>query len=115
MTARQAGRGSAALLLAVAGLAAEGCGPPTSGRPVGELWTELCAGCHAADGTGVPARRGLDPGVDLRRSEVVRAGDRGLVFQRIANGTVLMPGFGHKLPQGDLELLTEFVLNLPRE
>ncbi|KAB2965300.1 MAG: cytochrome c [Thermoanaerobaculia bacterium] len=105
----------AGLLLAAGALVLSACGPPTSGRPVADLWQELCAGCHAADGSGVRARRGLDPGVDLRRSEMIRRNDRGLVFQRIARGYAAMPGFGHKLPQGDLEMLTQFVMQLPRE
>ena len=40
------------------------------------------------------------------RSSCPRAGDAGLVFQRIAYGYGTMPGFAHKLERGDLEMLT---------
>ena len=95
-----------------AGAALVACGPPTSGKPVGELWREQCSQCHAEDGRGLPAWRGLAPRVDLTASELVREDARGLVFQRIAYGYGSMPGFGHKLERGDLELLTQFVFDL---
>jgi mono/diheme cytochrome c family protein len=79
---------------------------------VGELWSEHCASCHGANGHGVPARRGLEPRSDLRRSEMIAAGDRGLIFQRIAYGYATMPGFAHKLERGDIELLVEFAAEL---
>lgn len=91
------------------------CGPPTSGIPVGELWADNCVRCHAEDGRGVRAQRGLDPKLDLVASELVRGGDRGLVYQRIAWGYAGMPGFAHKLERGDLELLTQYVLDLAEE
>jgi len=108
------GRFAAALggLLAFA-LAA--CGPPTSGIPVAELWSANCVRCHAEDGRGVRAQRALDPKLDLVASDVVRGGERGLVYQRIAWGYAGMPGFAHKLEQGDLELLTQYVLDLAKE
>jgi mono/diheme cytochrome c family protein len=89
-----------------------GCGSPRSGVPASELWSEHCASCHGADGRGVPARRGLEPRVDLRRSEMLAAGDRGLAFQRVAYGYATMPGFAHKLERGDIELLVEFAAEL---
>ena len=101
--------GLAALALATA------CAPPTSGIPVAELWATNCARCHAQDGRGVAALRTLDPKLDLLASELVRGGERGLVYQRIAWGYAGMPGFAHKLEQGDLELLTQFVLDLAKE
>jgi mono/diheme cytochrome c family protein len=100
----------AALLVASAA-----CGPPTSGKPVEELWAEHCQRCHAADGSGNPAQKGLDPGVDLRASKLVAAQARGLVYQRIAYGYQNMPGYRHKLELGDLQMLTEFVLGLEKE
>lgn len=91
------------------------CGPPTSGIPVAELWSANCVRCHADDGRGVRAQRALDPKLDLVASELVQRGERGLVYQRIAWGYAGMPGFAHKLEQGDLELLTQFVLDLAKE
>jgi hypothetical protein len=101
--------GFAALALAT------GCAPPTSGTPVSELWAANCARCHAQDGRGVAALRALDPRLDLVGSELVSRRERGLVYQRIAWGYAGMPGFSHKLEQGDLELLTEYVLDLAKE
>jgi mono/diheme cytochrome c family protein len=103
--------GALAALLA----ASVGCGPPTSGKTVEELWTEHCQKCHGADGSGNPAQRALDPGVDLTASKLVAARARGLVYQRIAYGYQAMPGYRHKLELGDLQMLTEFVLGLQEE
>lgn len=104
-----------ALALVLLGAAcALGCDSPRSGVPATELWAEHCASCHGADGRGVPARRGLEPRVDLRRSEMIAAGDSGLVFQRIAYGYATMPGFAHKLERGDIELLVELVAELAK-
>ena len=111
-SSRRDGAGSARRLALAAGAALVACGPPTSGKPVGELWREQCSQCHAEDGRGVAAWKGLAPRVDLTASELVRANARGLVFQRIAYGYGSMPGFGHKLERGDLELLTQFVFDL---
>lgn len=101
--------GLAALALATA------CAPRTSGVPVAELWAANCARCHAQDGRGVAALRALDPKLDLVASELVTRRERGLVYQRIAWGYAGMPGFAHKLEPGDLELLTQFVLDLAKE
>ena len=108
-------RAGGALLAAGVGLALAGCGPPSSGLSAGELWHEHCLRCHGADGSGRALQRELDPGLDLTASRMVAARARGLVFQRIAYGYAGMPGFAHKLEQGDLELLTDFVLRLHRE
>lgn len=108
-TRRAASR--AAALLALAGAAAA-CGPPTSGKPVAELWSENCAQCHGAEGTGHPGWKGTDPKVDLTVSALARQDARGLIFQRIAYGYGTMPGFAHKLERGDLELLTQYVVEL---
>ena len=99
----------AILALTLAGAA---CGPPTSGIPVEELWSEHCQRCHGADGGGNPAQKGLDPEVDLLSSKMVANGTRGLIYQRIAYGYQAMPAFRHKLEQGDLEMLAQFVLDL---
>jgi mono/diheme cytochrome c family protein len=111
MTAARRG----AWLLAGAVAAAAACGPPTSGKSAQELWSEHCVRCHGEDGSGNPAQRGLDPRIDLLASKLVRGGAKGLIFQRIAYGYAAMPGFAHKLEQGDLELLVDFVLRLDGE
>lgn len=101
----------AALVLPLgAGLAA--CGAPTSGLTVEQLWREHCVSCHGADGRGSPARRGIEPRVDLTRSELVAGATRGTLYQRIAYGYATMPGFSHKLERGDIEMLVEWVLEL---
>jgi mono/diheme cytochrome c family protein len=112
---RRLARRAAALAALACGAAALGCGSPTSGKPVAELWREQCAQCHGDDGRGKPAWKALDPKVDLAGSQLVRGGARGLVFQRIAYGYGAMPGFGHKLERGDLEMLTAFVFDLNRQ
>ncbi len=99
----------AAALLPLA-CAVAGCGPPTSGVAVETLWVEHCQRCHAADGRGDPAQLALEPRLDLTASAMVRAGDRGLVFQRIAYGYATMPGFAHKLERGDVEMLAAHTL-----
>ena len=93
-------------------LATLGCGPETSGVPVAELWSQHCSSCHGEDGRGHPARRRLEPRLDLSRSPMVEGRSRGLIFQRIAYGYATMPGFAHKLPQGDMEQLAGFVERL---
>lgn len=97
----------AALAAVLAALAA--CGPERSGASAEQLWREQCARCHGDDGLGTRAIRGLEPKLDLSRSAMVARRDRRQIYQRIANGYLTMPGFAHKLPQGDIELLVEFV------
>ena len=104
---------SGVTLPAILALAVAACGPETSSAPVEGLWSEHCAACHGADGSGVPARRGLEPRLDLRRSGMLRpGGSPGLVFQRIAYGYSTMPGFAHKLSRGDIERLAKFTAEL---
>jgi mono/diheme cytochrome c family protein len=95
--------------LAAALLVLAGCGPERSGATAEQLWEEHCARCHGADGLGTRALRGLEPKLDLSRSAMVTSRNRRRIYQRIAQGQVTMPGFAHKLPQGDIELLVEFV------
>jgi mono/diheme cytochrome c family protein len=91
------------------------CGPPTSGLSARELWQRHCARCHGEDGRGAAAQRGIDPGLDLTRSQLVANRERGALFRSIAYGQGGMPGFGHKLERGDVELLVDYVLRLHRE
>jgi mono/diheme cytochrome c family protein len=102
-------RRAAATGLAAALVALAACGPERSGASVEELWQAHCARCHGEDGRGLRALRGLEPGLDLTRSAMVSSRDRRRLYRRIAAGSGTMPGFSHKLPQGDLELLVEFV------
>lgn len=96
-----------ALAAALSALAA--CGAERSGESAEVLWQKHCSSCHGEDGRGVRALRGLTPRLDLSRSGMVASRARGLIYQRIAFGYGTMPGYSHKLPQGDLELLAEFV------
>ncbi len=95
-------------------LAALACGPSTSGLPAEQLWSQHCQSCHGADGRGVPARRGLEPALDLKRSQLLEGRGRNLGYQRVAYGYGAMPGFVHKLPQGDLELLVQHAASLAK-
>lgn len=103
------------LALAGVALAVSGCGAIGSGTPVSELWASNCQRCHGEDGRGVPALRGIDPALDLSRSRMVSKGDRTEVRRVIAVGDLSMPGFGHRLPNGDVNALVDFVLQMSRE
>lgn len=105
----------AATALLGAALVAAGCGNVGSGTPAAELWKENCQRCHGVDGRGVPALRGVEPELDLTRSRNVREGRRTEVRRAIAAGDVRMPGFGHRLPNGDVEELVDLVLEMGRE
>ena len=87
-----------------------GCAPSPNSESARQLYASQCASCHADDGRGVPARRGLEPRLDLTRSKLVVNREKGLIYQRIAFGYLTMPGFAHKLSQDELELLAEYVL-----
>jgi mono/diheme cytochrome c family protein len=88
------------------------CGPERSGASADDLWRRECVNCHGEDGRGHPARRRLEPQLDLTASPMVRNRSRGLIFQRIAYGYSTMPGFVHRMPQGDIEALVDFVERL---
>ena len=106
-----AGRASFALAaLPALAAALAGCAPSPNSESARQLYASQCASCHADDGRGVPARRGLEPRLDLTRSKLVVDRDKGLIYQRVAFGYLTMPGFAHKLSQSDLELLAEYVL-----
>ena len=87
-----------------------GCAPSPNSESARQLYASQCASCHADDGRGVPARRGLEPRLDLTRSTLVAGREKGLIYPRIAFGYLTMPGFAHKLSQDELELLAEHVL-----
>jgi len=97
---------AAGLCAALAGSGCRGHGPSAAAAA---LYVKNCASCHAEDGRGVPARRGLEPRLDLSRSKMLAKGDRGLTSQRIAWGYNTMPGFAHKLTPGEIEDLVAFV------
>jgi len=98
-----------------AAIAVSGCGPIGSGTPVAELWETNCQRCHGEDGRGVRALRSVEPELDLSRSRSVREGRRAEIRRVISAGDVRMPGFGHRLPNGDVEALVDFVLEMSRE
>jgi len=105
----------AAAVLFGAAMTLSGCGPIGSGAPVSELWEAHCQRCHGVDGRGVPALRGVEPELDLTKSRMVRRGRRAEIRRIIAAGDVRMPGFGHRLPNGDVEALVDLVLSMSRE
>ncbi len=94
-------------------LAADACGPPTSGKSAGALYDEHCVRCHGADGRGDPRALTLAPNSDLARSALVRKRARGPIYLRISQGYGSMPAFSHKLERGDIDLLVDYVLELP--
>ena len=98
-----------------AALAAAGCGGFGSGTPVTEIWEANCQRCHGVDGRGVPALRGVEPELDLTKSRNVREARRTEIRRIIAAGDIHMPGFGHRLPNGDLEELVDLVVRMGRE
>lgn len=103
----------AAILLAAVLVPMAACGPPTSGQSAVELYTEHCARCHGEAGHGDPRALALTPGADLGRSAIVRSRARGRIFLRISQGYGSMPAFSHKLERGDIDLLVDYVLELP--
>ena len=110
----RAGFSSATLPLAALALAgATACRPPGAGESAARLYVAECARCHAEDGSGLPARRGLEPRLDLTRSSMVAQRESSLLFQRIAYGYGTMPGFAHKLSRHDLEEVVAYVERFP--
>lgn len=101
---------ASAITLAITTVA---CGPPTSGKSAGELYSEHCARCHGADGRGDPRALALSPSSDLGRSAFVRKRLRGPIYLRISQGYGSMPAFFHRLERGDIDLLVDYVLELP--
>jgi len=98
--------------LALAALAAQGCGAPTSGKSAAELYGEHCSRCHGSDGRGAPRVLTLSPNADLTRSSLVQSRARGPIHLRITQGYGSMPAFSHKLELGDVDLLVDYVLEL---
>ena len=104
--------GASTITLAVATVA---CGPPTSGKKASELYTEHCARCHGADGRGDARALALSPSSNLTRSALARRRARGPIYLRISQGYGSMPAFSHKLERGDIDLLVDYVLELPAQ
>jgi mono/diheme cytochrome c family protein len=77
-----------------------------------ELYVSYCARCHGEDGTGDRRSVGLNPRLDLTRSQLARSHSRRQIYQRIAFGYGPMPAFSHKLDPDDIERLTKFCLEL---
>ena len=100
----------AALPLAALAAALAGCSHPGPGG--GTLYQANCARCHGADGRGDSRSVALYPHLDLTASPMVRAAARGPIFQRIADGYGVMPGFAHRLETDDMTSLVDYVLRL---
>lgn len=102
------------LWLALGALALWGCGAGRndSARDGAELYRTYCARCHGQDGRGDRRSVGLNAKLDLTRSELGRSGSRQRIYQRIAFGYGPMPAFSHKLEPKDIELLTQYSLDL---
>lgn len=75
-----------------------------------DLYAEHCASCHGPDGRGDPRRLGFYPQVDLTSSRLVRRGEDGLIYRRIAYGYGAMPGFRHKLAINQMVALADYTL-----
>jgi mono/diheme cytochrome c family protein len=80
----------------------------------GPLYQANCARCHGPDGRGDSRSVALYPHLDLTASAMVRTAARGPIFQRIADGYGVMPGFANRLETDDIKGLVDYVLRLPR-
>ena len=100
---RRAAAALATLLAVAAGCA--GTDPPPH-----KLYRALCARCHGKSGEGDGKSLRLYPGLDLRRSPMIRSGDREAVHRRIAEGKGPMPRFSHRLSPAQIEALVELCL-----
>lgn len=107
--ARALRRTAAAAVLCGLALLPAACGPREP-LPAPEAYDRFCARCHGDDGRGDPETVRLNPRLDLVASEMVRAGDRELVRERIAEGKGAMPALERKLVPGELEALTEYTI-----
>jgi len=83
-----------ALVLAVGAL---GCTDDRQLREGDQLYADLCARCHGANGQGDPRSVQLYPRQNLTRSGMIERGDRILIRDRIVRGYGLMPGYQFKL------------------
>jgi cytochrome c oxidase cbb3-type subunit 3 len=88
------------------------CAPDVSPEAARGLWEEECASCHGDDARGAPALRGLQPRLDLTRSEIVVGGSTELAYERIALGYGTMPGFAHRLDHEQIKALVEYLSTL---
>jgi len=77
-----------------------------------DLYVSYCGRCHGEDGKGDRRSVGLNPRLDLTRSQLARSRSRQQIYQRIAFGYGPMPAFSHKLDPADIERLTKFCLEL---
>jgi mono/diheme cytochrome c family protein len=100
---------AAAALAALLATPLAGCGPARSDATTRRLYAAHCAHCHGEDGRGVPARRSLEPRLDLARSAMARDGELGLLYRRIAFGYGTMPGYAHRLSEREIEQLADYV------
>lgn len=97
-------------VLALAAAGTVGCGGAE--RDAERLYRDYCARCHGRDGRGIRRRDGVEAGLDLTASEVVAAGQRAEIADRIARGRGKMPGFSHRLSGEEVDRLVELVIGL---
>lgn len=100
----------ALLVLALLAGAAGGCGPGDD-TPRG-LYRSQCARCHGLDGQGNPRAVKTQEGLDLRRSELLAAGDREGVRRLVVEGEGTMPAFGEKLTPEQIDALVTLSFEL---
>ncbi len=74
--------------------------PAIDGTPI---YTQNCARCHGANGTG-------ERGPDLTKTDYDKAG----VTDAIFNGGGRMPSFGDKLTSKEISAVADFVLHLKK-
>ncbi len=91
-----------------------GCSDPWDEERARGLWQEHCVRCHGGDGRGVAQMAVLSPRVDLFQSPMVQRGPLAgrAIRSAIAEGYGTMPGFGHRLDDEELNLLTGWVAGL---
>lgn len=93
-------------------LLAGGCARGPERRDAASLYAFYCARCHGAEGEGDRRQNERYPGLDLTRSQMVRAGDDATIFRRIAEGRGPMPGFSRRLSPEEIQSLVELTLEL---
>lgn len=93
-------------LLAVCLLAAAPACRPADDSPRG-IFRQHCARCHGLDGTGNPRAKEKNPGLDLRKSEMLAEGDREGVRRLVIEGKGTMPSFEEKLTPEQIEAMVD--------
>lgn len=93
---------------ALAALSA-GCGAREPLAP-SVVYGKVCARCHGDDGRGVPRELAEHPEVNLLVSDMLAAGDRQAVAERIRHGRGRMPAFEDDLTTEEIDTLAAWTL-----